>query len=298
MDDIETIKKKYNGNNMLHFLCVRGESKQINKILKKYPKLFYISNDYGETCAHILINNGFFDIFKKYYLIHPDILNYIDNNNNNILQITKNENLIDWIIANTKKEYYNCFNNINSDNVTLCLNLIVNSKTELLKKIITFIDLTIPKEHSPLIYASKLNNVDMVKLILETNINLINIKDTDENTPLIISTSNKAFDVTKLLLENGADIYKGGLENDHYPINISISNKDINHLKLFLKYYNDFDFIDKFLNTPLHNILYSYKNNKWCPLEIIYSILSLGDINKKEFRKYITFRSIKRFKNR
>ena len=282
MDNIETIKKKYNGNNMLHFSCIRGESKKISKILKKYPKLFYISNDYGETCAHLLINNGWFDIFKKYYLIYPDILNYIDNDNNNILQITKTEDLIDWIIDNTKKTYYNCFDNINSDNNTLCLNLILNDKVELLRKIIKIINLNIPKEFPPLIYASELNKVDSVKLILDHDINLLNIKDTEEHTPLIKSTISKAISVTKLLLDKGANIYYGGLENNDYPINICIKNKDIYHLNLFLQYYGNLNFIDKFLNTPLHNILYSYKNEeKWCSLDIIYLILSLGDINKK-----------------
>ena len=207
MDNIETIKKKYNGNNMLHFSCIRGESKKINKILKKYPKLFYISNDYGETCAHILINNGWFDIFKKYYPIYPDILNYIDNNNNNILQITKNENLVNWIIDHTKKEYYNCLNNINSDNSTLCLNLIADNKINLLKKLIPIINLNIPKELPPIMYASGLNKVNIVKLLLDNTPDLINTRDIEENAPLIRSTYKKAIDVTKLLLDNGADIY-------------------------------------------------------------------------------------------
>lgn len=254
--------------------------------------LEYSADNSGNTKGHILIKNKKYDEFKDYYIKNPNIISFVNNKNKNLTQICDNLPILEFIIDNTKDEYLKYFDNVDIYNKTLLLNLIKFKYNSQIKKIIKKlikkkINLEIPLKKPPLIYATKLNNYNVVETLLKNNGDP-NIKDVDEYSPLIIAIINSSYEATKLLLKYGADQYYGGLNDDEYPLNLAITNKNLDLVKLLLKYSYDLNYIDKYLNTPAHYLILSIKdafmNDKeklWISPSDIFNVLYYSDINKK-----------------
>lgn len=255
-----------NGNNLLHLACSRGETKAINYYLSKFPELFYVSNSYGDTCAHILSKYAHFDILKKYLKLFPEVIQFINHDKYTILDINiPNFDIFNFILDLIEPSYFNnknfkinCFitifeliklNNNNNDKYFQAINNFIS------KGLIYDLDNDI---YDPLYYASKLNKFNIVKLLLINKFDP-NIKNIRELTSLIIAVVNNSYESVELLLEYNADINYSGPEGDDLPINIALSNKDNKMINILLnsKYTKiDYSIKNRYLNTPLHIALY------------------------------------------
>ncbi|KAL6633133.1 ankyrin [Neocallimastix sp. 'constans'] len=85
-------------------------------------------------------------------------------------------------------------------------------------------------EHGKNTYGSTLlmtsvnnENVEMVKLLLELNINNINEKNGEGKTALFFATENKNYEIVKLLLEHGADV---NIPNNHKSTPLTLASED------------------------------------------------------------------------
>ena len=304
-DEWTKILKKYNprsieinGNNLLHYACIRGNEKIINKILEKDPTLFYVANVNGETCSHLLIKNNWFNIFQRTYVDHPDVITFIDNYGQTIAQIAVDKPFIlQWLINQVPSDYKDSMNNLNLQGYNVLTQLIkVTTGRDIYMDIIKQLlqkGVNINMGNiQPINYAAINNNLELVKLLLQHGANP-NIKDPNYTTPLIYSVINKNSKMANLLLKHGADINYGGPEGDELPLNLAIKNKDKNMVSTLLKYKPDLRVKDRKLNTPLHHLSHSLSNssknsdtnkNMWLLPSQAYNIFFKGNIDQKNIK--------------
>ena len=121
VNDIDKIKNiNYSGNNILHMACIRGRKDIIDNILNKYPELYYLSNKYGDNCAFILLKYGWIKIFKFYLKKYIDVLDFINNDGNSILQLCLDKKkLFRYLIDNLLDSQRDILNNINNEGKTI-----------------------------------------------------------------------------------------------------------------------------------------------------------------------------------
>jgi len=89
-----------------------------------------------------------------------------------------------------------------------------------------------------LIEATKLNDVDKIKLILETRINSesefdIDFKDQDGNTALLWASYNGFYEAARLLLESGS--------------NVNTEDSDKSNSLMFASYHGYFEIVELLL---------------------------------------------------
>lgn len=276
-DDWDTILKYYkkprdviiNGNNLLHFACIRGNEYAINYYLVKYPELIFVSNENGDTCVHLLAKYKWDDILKKVLTKYPEAIKLINNDGKSLMHLMITEpTIMNWLINSLPKEYFEEMTEEKVHTLSSMVELIKRNKgidiyyetvKQLLAKGFQVTD-------GPVFAASSMNKPEILNLLIHNPgtghaINLANIKDAGELTPIIYAVRNRAYDSVKVLLENGADINYGGPEGDELPINLAIQNNDNKMVEILLKNKKlNLGIKDRYLNTPLHYSL-EYENN-------------------------------------
>jgi ankyrin repeat protein len=167
----------------------------------------------------------------------------------------------------TIREYIN-YNIYRSDNKTPLIIAIEKNNKDIVKILLeNNVDVEkVVDGDTPLIYAIKNNNKDIVELLLGKNAN-VNKLDRFGNTPLIIAIENNYEDIVKLLLEKDANVNKPD-SSGYTPLMNAIKHKrDEKIIDLLLKY----DYIT--LMIAIEN------NNK----DYVNLLLNKGaDVNKKD----------------
>ena len=103
----------------------------------------------------------------------------------------------------------------------------------------------------PIHVAAESGNVDMLKLILNNNVN-ITTDNSYKITPLWIACQNGHLDAVKFLLESGADPSLSRLDNGVSPLCIAVRNKHTNVVKQLLATGNiDLSLQDNFGKTVI-----------------------------------------------
>ncbi len=86
-----------------------------------------------------------------------------------------------------------------------------------------------------LLYASKHNNVDVVKLLIESGVD-VNRKSSNKGTLLMLLSATERFDIMRLFIKAGADV--NFREEDGYgttPLMLAASNGILENVKLLLE---------------------------------------------------------------
>lgn len=273
-----------NGNNILHNFCSSGNN-EVNNILDKYPELIFISNNDGETCGHLLVKNGNYNIIEKYIRKYPEIIYLLNNNDLSFIELIDNKKNLENIIKLIEPEF------INSNNISkkifnnILINAIKNYNYELVFILLEKkIDLNYDNYNLPLNYVCKINDYELIDKFIDSGAE-INKFDIYYKTPLIYAIENNNIQsVEKLLKYNNLNINYSGEFDSYFCLNISIRNNNIKITELLINFKNNlnFNFQDKFLNTPLHNIL--IKNISY-PSSLIFKLIYLTNIDLVNINK-------------
>ena len=120
------------------------------------------------------------------------------------------------------------------ENKTVKINSTINSST-----------------YTPLTYAAKYNNRDIVEFLIEKGAK-VNKADDEDVTPLYNAIIYNNIDIVKLLVENGADVNKANAKNET-PLHIAVHHGYKKIVKILIENganINTQDTINKY--TPLH----------------------------------------------
>lgn len=127
-----------------------------------------------------------------------------------------------------------------------------NDEAEIYKLIEEIEDIDKERSHkgyTPLILAVSSNNANVVKKLIEKEVD-INLTDKFGNTPLMIALLNDRREIAKLLIEQGADVKKANQDGET-PLMAAASYGYKDMVKLLYKKRVDINLTDKFGNTPL-----------------------------------------------
>ena len=287
---------KINGNNLLHLACARGEEKAINYFLLKYPELFYVANTEGDTCAHILVKYGFYDILKSLLPKFPEVIHFINKQGDTLLDLTvKEPEIMSWLINLINPEYFEEMDSSKISSLKSMIELIkLNNGKDLY---LLLLDKLIKKgfkintlyPYSPMIIASKLDKPYVADLLLKSGANP-NIRDKNEKTPLIYAVENSSYETVKHLLEHGADVNYAGPEGDDLPLNIASRNKDSEMVDIILTNKNsknkiNFNYKDRNLDTPIHIALKNNLQDPFLKSSSLYKLIYESNLNKQNIKK-------------
>ena len=287
VNDIDKIKNiNYSGNNILHMACIRGRKDIIDNILNKYPELYYLSNKYGDNCAFILLKYGWIKIFKFYLKKYIDVLDFINNDGNSILQLCLDKKkLFRYLIDNLLDSQRDILNNINNEGKTILLEAIdlyysKNIDINFLEYIISKVNLNIPKENPPLLYSIILRLEDVADLLLKYGAEP-NINNNKGITPLMISIKNDLLITSEKLINKKANINAQDHELKNSPVNIAILKKNNIIFNLLFKNNINFDLKNQYMNTPMHYLIHTNKNKLWMDKKVFYDIIINNNLTEK-----------------
>jgi ankyrin repeat protein len=170
------------------------------------------------------------------------------------------------------KKNKDVLNNVSLMNDSIIIKLIKKSQDNdkdvylnFLKDNMGLINFDKPKFSPPLtllIYQDK--NI-LSKYFIEHNMG-IHSKSNDFQLPISTAVSKNNIEITKLLIKKEVDIIYGGLDNEFLPLNIAINNDFLDLAEILINNINKYDMIDNYKNTALHyladNLITYYKNNK------------------------------------
>lgn len=281
-----------NGNNILHNFCSSGNINEINNILDKNPELIFLSNNDGDTCSHLLVKNANYLIIEKYIKKYPEIIYLLNNNDISFLELINDKNILNNIIKLIESEFINA-NNI-SKNIfnNILINAIKNYNYDLVYILVRKnIDLNHNIYDLPLNYVCKINDYELIDILIKGGAD-INKCDINYKTPLIYAIEyNNIKSLEKLLTYTNLNINYAGEFDNYFCLNIAIKNKNIQIIELLINYKNnlDYNFQDKYLNTPLHNILIqNIKLSSSLIFKLIYlTNIDLLNINKVSCRELL-----------
>ncbi|AYV81254.1 MAG: ankyrin repeat domain-containing protein [Harvfovirus sp.] len=112
-----------------HQACKDNNINRVLEMLDIDPTIIYISDDSGNTAAHICALCGSYDILFFFITNYPNILSYKDNDNKSIAHILENNPPILAKLLNIyPKEYLNELDSIKFDHKTLLLDMIKQKK--------------------------------------------------------------------------------------------------------------------------------------------------------------------------
>ena len=278
-------KSVINGKKLVHLLASRGKIDIITKILAKFPDYNpYTIDDDGNTLFHHLHSNGYFDI--KLLNKYKDALSKINNDNISVLRLSVDSPKIFDKLARmttvsvlTQKSRANT--SIITDLIDKCSNdTTIKQYTAILNGVLEKIDIN--DEPYLLFYCIEKNNHNIFIRLLE-GLSNPNIKNSHFISLLSYATLFDGYKFVKILLDiPDIDINSPGPENKFIPINLALYNRNTDIMRLLLSKNVNVDIKDRFHNTVLHNILLEWTNND-IPIDIIYDVVSRGDINAKNF---------------
>ena len=286
--------------NMFHIACIRGYENAINHFLELKSTLIFLSDEDGNTGAHLLAINGWDTILIKVIKSEPLFLqlknsldkfvyNYVLERQNTFYEIIK---------IMEKNKLTNYLNFVRNDGNTLLydvIDMVQNTRSpnfevfEFLcnlkhpNSINHVIDWNIPKNSPPLIYVIDAKKEDLCEYILDNirNIN-VNVLNKNEISPLIASLYYKLEKISIRLIDMGADINFGGQENSFIPLSMSFKNWIPNVSKKLMEYDDlEYDKKDNLLNSPIYYLLDTVNNHKellTLELEVIKQTILKSDL--------------------
>jgi hypothetical protein len=134
-----------------------------------------------------------------------------------------------------------------------------------LKDNIDLIDFSKPKNTPPLMFSIYLDKNLLAQFFIENNKG-IDVKNYQYQLPISMSVSKNNIEITKLLIKKETDLIYGGLDNEFIPLNIAINNDFLDLAEILINHNKKYDIIDNYKNTPLHyladNLIKYYKNNQ------------------------------------
>src|SRR3989304_8554623 len=118
--------KLINDKQILHFAAMCNNTEILNHCLLNYPNKFGISDNYNNTPVHYLAQNGYVNFLKKVVLTNPNLINYKNNNNDNIMHIIYE--LYDLVIWFLNKFENIDIDAINNNQQSVLLKLLLKNK--------------------------------------------------------------------------------------------------------------------------------------------------------------------------
>ena len=253
------------GKNLFHFACMRGNSDVINEYLKLKSHQILLSDDFGNTGAHLLAINQWDDLLLELLNHEPQFLTLKNNDEYFIYDLVIDRKKTFILILEMMKinNYQKYLNYLSKSNISLFIKIvdyyndssICNELLLLLKEL--HYDFTLSLETPALLYALY-RNLEKLAIFMIQNLKLdINIKNIFQYTPLIVSLKKNQLNVVSELLKyDELDVNYGGFENQHVPINICFKNNLFN-IAYDISEHKNFDFNkkDNLLNTPIYYLL-------------------------------------------
>jgi hypothetical protein len=275
-EDINKIIDRYNdnnininiknddGDNILHILFKNGYDDiaiyLINnkKFLSLITNLLFEINNNG--------NNPLFYCCDRYDTISK-ILDNINNRDKIINQVNKsNQNIITKLVNNIKED-------IQPDNYY-----------KLIIKLIDDIDFSKPNIMPILIYSILNKKNELSKYMIFNDYGITN-KNSLNLYPINAACIMNNITLVKLILDKDDDIRNGGVDNLNLPINIALKRNYIDLFELLSKHVKKYDTVDKYDNIYLHYllnamILYNAKINK----NTLMQYIDNSDLDKKNIK--------------
>jgi hypothetical protein len=225
-----------NGNTGAHLLGFNDFDDILLNIILKKPYFLKLKNNNDEYIYDIIIEK-------------IDLLNIV----------------IDKMIEH---KYFSHINHIKEDSDSLLNKIIDLSDNndnylKLLKKMnIPQINWNIPKDYPPIIYAIQ-NKYDKVINYIINNIDIdYDIIDSSNYNPLIYAILKGSDNIIKKLLEKNININYSGSENKYVPLSLLFLKKKYDLANLLISHKNiNYDNHDILLNTPIYYLIKSIDNN-------------------------------------
>ena len=269
----ENIYSNLNNNgNIFHYSCIRGNKKIISYYLELKSSKIYLSNTSGNTGAHLLAINGWYDILIEVVTKKPKFLGLKNNEDmfvyNFVVQdIDIFEKVLNIMKINEMEKYLNYEPRFGK---TLLLNVIneMEEKDEKKYKMLDLliknnIDFTIPKKSQPLLFCILLNKKNTCLYLLKNVKNLdVNLLTDRQITPLIVSLTEEHYDIALKLIDMGADINYAGPENEYAPLNICIKKGNFNVIEKILTKNVNYNVKNSNLKTPVYQLIEHIQKNK------------------------------------
>ena len=256
------------GKNLFHYACMRGESKVINHFVSLSSNLIFLSDDDGNTGAHLLAINGWDNLLIDLLRDIPMFLQLKNNDDKFIFNLVFSryetlEKIIDLMLLSGHAEYLNYVNNKNQNLILNIIDTISDNTTPYFKILIKLseiqtINFNLPKESPPLIVAISEKKMCIIDFLLEKIKNIdVNIKSSNQFTPLTVAIMNNMTDITLKLIDMYADINYGGSENKFIPLIMSIKRGQIDIIEKIIQKDNlNYDKADFSLNSPIFYMIH------------------------------------------
>lgn len=268
------------GNSILHIASIRGDKDGIGELIKLGSDINLANLD-GDNIIHLLFKNGFDKIGRDIYLEYPQLLFKV---NSTLLypivycidRIETFESCLNYI-KQSQIKIINKVSLFNENIVTLMIKKNKKEYNKILLELIEDIDFEKPKLQPVLISAIESNN-KIAEDFIKKNKGL-DIKNSDFLLPINIASKLNNNEIVKLILELNPDITYGGIDNEFLPINIAINNKNIDLLKILMPKIKDFSTIDKYKNTYIHYIIFQLINNNLIDIDIVKFFIKNSDLD-------------------
>lgn len=267
VDDKNMFKLIDNNNkNIFHYACIRGKVEIIDHALKLNSNKILLSDNDGNTGAHLLGLSGWDNILKN-VIEEETIFLKIKNNDDKFIYdiVLSRPNTFKHVInIMYKSNLFEYVNYVKYDNRTLLHNIIDiadhnNTYCEILKYLNELnVNWERPKSSPALIYAINNRKINVCNYILD-NIDVdVNVISSDQYTPLIISIFNNKKDIAIKLINKGADVNYAGPENKFVPLSLCFKTGFYDVAEEILKNEKlDYDKTDMLLNMPIYYFINS-----------------------------------------
>lgn len=282
---------KINGNNLLHLACARGETDAIEFYISKYPESFYMSNFDEDTCAHILVKYGHYELLKQLLPKFTETIFFMNKNDENLLDLTVEvPNIMNWIVDLIDSEYFNDNDQSKIFSLKSISKLIkMTNETDIYLEIINklidkgFRNIKYSIPFNPIIIASKLNKPVVVKKIIDAGLD-INIRDINDLTALIIGVQHSSYDVVEELIKHkNLEINYAGTSGDEFPLNIAFMNRDIKMIDILINVPSiNYEYKNKELEIPIHVALKNNINSDYLKPSVLYKLIYESDMNARD----------------
>jgi FOG: Ankyrin repeat len=206
-----------------------------------------------------------------------------EENSNQFVQSNINLISLPYKINNSKSNNYDIIENNESKNLSIIIDLIkkfhhrIDIIRDFIKKNVSDYDLLNRYTNgiNPLIYATGKSYNNVIKLLLDFNVN-VNIKANNHFTPLMISCYFDNYEGAKILIENGAFV---NVQNayGYTPLVYSIMNYNKNIIKLLLDNGASVNIMRSSINPVIEQIW------KLGPIKKILEMKDFLKLNSKEF---------------
>jgi hypothetical protein len=284
-----------NTKNIFHYACMRGNKYTIEFCINKDNELIYISDDNGNTGAHLLAINNFYELliklvnrYPRFLILHNNALDYI----HNIIYTdydTLNK-IIDIIIKN-KYTYILTTKNISGYTFYYYLFDIIETNpkfTKILDKIWHYNELPF--------LAAKPQTLTYILKNYKININMTISKNTNILLYLIWTHQYNLIKFVLKKYRKTIDVNISGYSNTNIPLILLIKYNQIELVELVTKCKNvNYNLTDDKLNIPLYYLIkYIHKNKNDITItefDKLINLLKIFVINSNLMHQNITLKT-------